>query len=46
MLHGDTVSAFFPLGGLKESDVARMYPFTVRDGRLAGGSPAFARLGG
>ena len=45
-LLGCTVSAFFPLAGLTESDVARMYPFTVRDGRLAGRSPAFARLGG
>ncbi|GAP57348.1 hypothetical protein AHiyo1_01820 [Arthrobacter sp. Hiyo1] len=42
----DTVSALFPVAGLKEPDVGRLYPFTVRDGRLAGGSPAFARLGG
>jgi hypothetical protein len=45
-LLGDTVSAFFPLAGLTESDVGRLYPFTVRDGRLTGGNLAFARLGG
>lgn len=42
----DTVSALFPVAGLKKPDVRRLYPFTVRDGRLAGRSPAFARLGG
>ncbi|MDQ0031713.1 hypothetical protein [Arthrobacter bambusae] len=42
---GEAVSAFFPLPGPTESDVDRLYPFTVRDGRLAGRSPAFARLG-
>ena len=40
----DTVSVLFPMAGLKELDVGRLYPFKVRDGRLTGESLRFARL--
>lgn len=45
-VHGDTVSAVFPAAGLDQPDVGLLHPFTVRDGRLAGVSFPFGRLGG